>query len=75
MTLTVVDPGFPRREEEVEEGNCMEILYATIPEVMSIDQAKMLGYKLRINLQDEGKGLEDKEYKTTALTYNPINNF
>ena len=35
----------------------------------------MLAYKLRINLQDEGKGLEDNEYKTTALTYNPITNF
>ena len=54
MTLTVVDPGFPKWGEEAEEGNCMEILYSTIPEVMSIDQAKTLGYKLRINLQDEG---------------------
>ena len=53
----------------------MEILYTTIPEVMSIDQAKTLGQKLRMNLQDEGKGLEDNEYKTTALTYNPITNF
>ena len=76
MTLTVADPGFSRWGEDVEEGNCMEILYATIPEAMSIDQAKTLGYKLRINLQDEGKGLEDNEYKTTALlTYNPITNF
>ena len=73
--LTEADPGFPRWGEDVEEGNCMEILYATIPEVISTDQAKTLGYKLRINLQDEGKGLEDNEYKRTVLTYNPITNF